>query len=1108
MAALRRFWDRMPFIGRLLVTASIALVVAGAAMVVLSARQESREVGQDLQAVLERELETLPSALAEIVVLGDFSTLQQTLDRYVARPQILFVEYHDVDGTILQSRDGLQEHRAPAWFMDLFGFHDVVGQTRVEVGGRVYGSLHLGLTSHGLADRAWFHLNRHLQILLLAIILDFIGIWLVLRQGLAPLKRLEEGTRALAAGRYDVQLEPEGSTELRSVIDAFNAMAQSVRRGNDALGQSQERLLLAIEGVNDGVWDWDIRTNTTYFSTKWKEMVGYDDHELVNNYQTFEALLHPDDLARVRAAIAGYLEGRDQVYSIEFRFRHKDGSWRWILARGEALRDAEGKPYRMAGSHTDITERKRQEAELLEQRRRLEDIIEGTRAGTWEWHVQTGEVTFNERWAEIVGYTLEELAPVTIDTWLKLAHPEDLERSAVALEQHFSGASDSYEIEARMRHKAGHWVWVLDRGKVSSRAPDGTPLLMSGTHQDISLRKQAEARMQEAEQLLRSSIEVIGEAFVIYGPDDRLVYCNDEYRAFYRISAPSIQVGARFEDIIRYGVAHGQYKEAIGREEAWVEERMSIHRQAVGELVQELEDGRVLKVRERRTPSGHIVGFRVDVTELYQAKEAAEAANVAKSRFLATMSHEIRTPMNGILGMAQILMQPELGEGERRDYARTILHSGESLLSLLNDILDLSKVEAGRLELDPEAMDPAQVLHEVHALFSESSSRKGLVLEETWHGARRQYLADAHRLFQMLSNLVSNAIKFTHKGQVRLEGRILDEDETGGVLEFVVVDSGIGLAPEVQAQLFQPFIQGDASTSRNFGGTGLGLSIVRSLAQLMGGEVGVESAPGAGARFWFRVPVARVKGEASAPQRQAKAPDSGRASLTGKVLLVDDDATNRKVARIMLGKLGIVPHMAEDGLEAVDMALAGHGQDLILMDMHMPGMDGLEATRRIRDWEASQGLPRRPIIALTADAFPQEHKRCLEAGMDDVLVKPVTLGSLEAALGKWLVARIPAGNPASGAGAPAVPAPAPSDSAPDWARIGHLLAALEPLLKAHRFDALATYKQLVAAVAGTPLETPVAEAGKALEALQFDQAWVRLHGLAAQCANEEAVQHG
>jgi PAS domain S-box-containing protein len=1108
MAALRSIWDRLPFIGRLLVTASIALVVAGSAMVFLSARQEAQEVEADLRAVLERELETLPAALAEIAVLGDFATLQQTLDRYVARPQIVRAEYHELGGTRLQSRDPPRVTQAPAWFAEVYGFHDIRGQAPVEVGGRVYGILHLELTSKGLADRAWSHLIRHLQILLLAIALDFIGIWLVLRQGLAPLKRLEEGTQALAAGRYDVQLAPEGSAELRAVIESFNAMAHSVRVAREHLGQSEERLLLAIEGVNDGIWDWDVRTNTTYFSPKWKEMVGYEDQELANNYQTFESLLHPDDLMRVRAAIGDYLEGRAGTYSVEFRFRHKDGSWRWILARGEALRDGEGKPYRMAGSHTDITERKRQESELAEQRRRLADIIEGTRAGTWEWHVQTGEVTFNARWAEIAGYTLEELAPVTIDTWLKLAHPEDLERSAAALEQHFSGACDYYEIEARMRHKDGHWVWVLDRGKVSSRAPDGTPLLMSGTHQDISQRKQAEARVQEAEQLLRSSIEVIGEAFVIYDPDDRLVYCNDEYRAFYRLSAPSIQIGARFEDIIRYGVAHGQYKEAVGREEAWIEERLAIHRQAEGELVQMLEDGRVLKVRERRTPSGHTVGFRVDVTELHRAKEASEAANLAKSRFLATMSHEIRTPMNGILGMAQILMQPELGEGERRDYARTILHSGESLLSLLNDILDLSKVEAGKLDLDPVTMDPALILHEVRALFAEASSRKGLVLEEIWFGERRQFVADAHRLFQMLSNLVSNAIKFTQEGHVRLEGRALSQDENGALLEFSVVDTGAGLAPEVQSQLFQPFTQGDASTSRKYGGTGLGLSIVRSLVQLMGGEVGVESSPGAGSRFWFRVPVGlATAGLEKRPSRKAAA-GSVRPVLEGNVLLVDDDATNRKVARIMLGKLGITPHMAENGLEGVDQALGGEGEDLIFMDMHMPGLDGLDATRRIRDWETSQGHRRRPIIALTADAFPQEHRRCLEAGMDDVLVKPITLGGLEAMLSKWLPAPVSAGDAATGTGAAPQSGAESSVSAPDWIRVGHLLATLEPLLKAHRFDAMATYKQLVEAVSGTVLESSVAEAGKSLEALQFEQAWVRLQGLAAQCVQEEATPHG
>jgi len=351
--------------------------------------------------------------------------------------------------------------------------------------------------------------------------------------------------------------------------------------------------------------------------------------------------------------------------------------------------------------------------------------------------------------------------------------------------------------------------------------------------------------------------------------------------------------------------------------------------------------------------------------------------------------------------MAQLLLIPGLQDGERLEYAQTILNSGRTLLDLLNDILDLSKVEAGKFELELSPTAPARIVADVCQLFGEVAAGKGLRLSSRCAFPVERYLGDPTRLRQMLANLVGNAIKFTDAGSVIIEARELACGERGAVLEFAVTDTGIGIPPESLPALFQPFSQADSSTTRRYGGTGLGLSIVNSLARLMDGEVGVDSRPGEGSRFWFRI----------LGQRVADAPATGEAAeqpaalprLNGRVLVVEDNATNRHVIAAMLGKLGLTVELAENGQEGVDRATSGSPPDLVLMDVQMPLLDGHGATRLIRQWEAGHGRPALPVIALTADAYEEDRQRCLAAGMNDFLAKPVVLSALKQMLQRWLV---------------------------------------------------------------------------------------------------------
>ncbi len=507
-------------------------------------------------------------------------------------------------------------------------------------------------------------------------------------------------------------------------------------------------------------------------------------------------------------------------------------------------------------------------------------------------------------------------------------------------------------------------------------------------------RDAADSSLREKEDTLRAALEAIDEAFVMFDAEDRLVYCNEKYREVFQTSRDLLVPGKTFEEILRGGVARGQYPDALGDEEAWLTRRLAQHHSCDGFSEHQIDDGRWLRIIDRRTVNGHIVGFRIDITDLKMAKDLAEDANRIKSDFLANMSHEIRTPMNGVLGMTDLLLDTELNE-EQVEYARTVSSSARALLGLINDILDFSKIEAGKLDVETIDFDLRVMVNEVTDLLALRANEKNIELTCLVDPVVPSLLrGDPGRIRQIMLNLVGNAIKFTHAGEVSIEINIAHEHDDQVSLYFSIRDTGIGIPADKLQHLFSPFTQADTSTTRKYGGTGLGLSIAKRLCELMGGSIGVRSEIGRGSTFWFELPFT-LQGDAGS---QVLSPSA--MTLRGRrILIVDDCQTNRRLVEILLNDRQCTVLQAHDGASALHVLatehLPGTPVDAIILDMQMPGMSGEETAAQIKAMPAFKDIP---TILLTSMAMRGDAQRLTAAGFAAYLNKPIKDSLLYACL--------------------------------------------------------------------------------------------------------------
>ncbi|MGE3164288.1 MAG: ATP-binding protein [Planctomycetota bacterium] len=558
----------------------------------------------------------------------------------------------------------------------------------------------------------------------------------------------------------------------------------------------------------------------------------------------------------------------------------------------------------------------------------------------------------------------------------------------------------------------------LDTSKVPLRDNEGNVVGVLGVYADVTEQRLARDELDRTRQHLEDAIEAIEAGMVMYDANERLVFCNERYRSIYSEARDFLVKGRRYEDILRDFVRASPHLIPASEGDEWVRVRLEQHRRCERSYVQEI-GARVIRISDRRARDGGTVSLRTDITderareeELRRAKETAVAASSAKTNFLANMSHEIRTPMTAILGFADVLSGTQLDDEQRGAVAR-IQRNASHLLDILNDMLDLSKIEAGKLQVKQEPLRPVELLREVVDLMSVRAESKGLTLTAEFQGPIPvELVSDDTRFRQILVNLIGNSVKFTETGGVRVTARMHDLDGPNRSLTVTAEDTGMGIEPTQLERIFEAFEQADASTTRNFGGTGLGLAISRRLAALLGGDLTAQSTPGKGSVFALRLPVTtNVRLECVPPDLRTSAISAPREtfahppSLTGHhVLLVEDGPDNQALFRHFLRKAGATVTCVGDGQAAVD-CVCGNGQpgpqfDLILMDMQMPRMDGYSATKALR----SAGCMI-PIVALTAHALKEDRDRCLAAGCNDYTAKPVHRAKLIELCSQWIGVR-------------------------------------------------------------------------------------------------------
>ena len=750
-----------------------------------------------------------------------------------------------------------------------------------------------------------------------------------------------------------------------------------------------------------GVFSLDIASNNMSVTPEFCRMFGVPEMDIMPS-RIVEERFHPDDLS-IRSTQETRVDG-SSVLNVEYRIYHGEtGRIRWIARNAKFIMNEHGQPIRMLGVVQDITERKIANDMLKEREDQFRTMAQAMPNQVWT-ALPDGKLNwFNQKIYDYSGLSYDDLVG---DQWAHIIHPDDLEKTATAW-SHAVETGENYETQFRIRRHDGLYHWHIIRA-LPVKTKDGL-VRWVGTNTDIQDQKSATEAADDARAHLSLMLQSAQNyAIISLDNDGQVVVWNQGAERIFgyephEIIGQPVSLIFTPEDRTHDVPSHELNMAAlngIASDERW-------HLRKNGERF--YVSGTMASMRDEH---GHVRGYikiARDMTDerhaqeaLIEARNAAEAANIAKTEFLANMSHEIRTPMNAVIGLSNILASSQPLTQKQREFIKTLQMSADSLLSLINDLLDIAKIEARTVELENVPFSLTQMVQEVISMMGVRVREKGLTFTSNSECVKQQmFMGDPTRLRQIILNLCSNAIKFTEQGGVHINIGCENNANTGDYQVYISVkDTGIGIPSDKIETIFHKFIQADSSINRKYGGTGLGLAITKTLTEIMGGSLNVESELGQGSCFTVTIPL-RIASDLDVQTAGLSLADIMQQSITvdisRTVLLVEDYPPNVLVATTFLESFGYTCDVANNGHEAIEKVKTGI-YTAALMDVQMHGMNGLEATRLIRELEHQHGKSRMPIIGMTAHALMGDKEKCLAVGMDDYIAKPFNPAELKAKL--------------------------------------------------------------------------------------------------------------